>query len=217
MKDELIFYTHPWSRGRVTRWALEECQADYQTHVLEYDTSMKAEDYLAINPMGKVPALQHGETVITENAAICLYLADIFPEKQLAPPVNSKARGEYYRWLMFVAGPLEAVTTAKSLKYLPDQPSDEARSMAGYGCLDDVVTTLDKALTGTTYLCGEHFTIADLYLSACLNWFMEFGIVPKLPSFEQYVAKHGSRPAALKAFEIDEALLKKYPFNPPSH
>lgn len=214
MSNELIFYTHPWSRDRVTRWMLEECEANYQTKVLEYGTSMKAAEYLAINPMGKVPALQHGDTVITENAAICLYLADAFPEKQLAPPVNSKARGTYYRWLMFVASPLEAVITAKSLKQLPDDLSDEARSTLGYGSLEDVVNTLEKSLTGVTYLCGDHFTTADLYLSAYLNWYMAFGMMPKLPVFEQYVEKHGSRPAAKKALSIDEALLKDYPFNP---
>lgn len=211
MQDTITFYTHPWSRGRVTRWMLEECAANYQTEVLEYGTSMKAAAYLAINPMGKVPALKHGDTIITENAAICMYLADVFTDKQLAPPVDSKARGVYYRWLMFTAGPLEAVATAKSLKHLPEQPSNNERSMAGYGCLDGVVNTLEQSLTGVTYLCNDQFTAADLYLSACLNWYMQTGIIPKRPAFEQYVEKHGKRPAALKAFEMDEALSKQYP------
>lgn len=189
---------------------LEECEANYQTEILKYGTSMKADAYLAINPMGKVPALKHGDTVVTENAAICMYLADVFADKQLAPPVDSKARGTYYRWLMFVAGPLEAVATAKSLKQLPKKSSGSDRSIAGYGCLDDVVNTLEKSLTGITYLCGKQFTTADLYFSACLNWYMQFDIIPKHPAFEQYVEKHKNRPAALKAFEIDEVLSKEY-------
>ncbi len=212
MQDKMIFYTHPWSRGRVTRWMLEECQADYQTEILEYGSSMKADAYLAINPMGKVPALKHGDTVVTENAAICMYLADVFADKQLAPPVGSQARGAYYRWLLFAAGPLEAVATAKSLKQLPEQLSAKERSEAGYGCLEDVVKTLEQALTGTTYLCGERFSTADLYMAACLSWYMQFDLIPKRPVFAQYVQRHYSeRPAALKAFEMDEALAKQYP------
>ncbi|PIE00689.1 MAG: glutathione S-transferase [Thiothrix nivea] len=211
MQDKIIFYTHPWSRGRVTRWMLEECQANYQTEVLEYDSSMKADTYLAINPMGKVPALKHGDTVFTENAAICMYLADVFTDKQLAPPVGSKARGTYYRWLLFVAGPLEAVATAKSLKQLPEQLSEKERGQAGYGCLEDVVKTLEQSLAGITYLCGDRFSTADLYMTAYLNWYMQFDLIPKRPVFEQYVQQHINRPAALKASEIDEALSKKYP------
>lgn len=205
---ELIFYTHPWSRGRIARWMLEECEANYQTQVLEYNTSMKADEYLAINPMGKVPALKHGDTIVTENAAICMYLADAFPEKQLAPAVNSAARGDYYRWLLFAAGPLEEVATAKALDLLA--PAEKS-SMVGYGKLEDVINTLDKALTNTTYLCGNQFSTADLYLSACINWYMQFDILPKLPSFEQYVEKHRSRAAGLKAFAMDEELSKQYP------
>lgn len=211
MQDNLIFYTHPWSRGRVTRWMLEECEANYDTQVVEYDTSMKADHFLAINPMGKVPVLKHGDTVITENAAICMYLADIFPEKQLAPTLSSKARGEYYRWLLFVSGPFEAAATAYSLKQLSDNPSQDARRMAGYGSLGDILTTLEKALKGVTYLCGNKFTTADLYMCAYLNWYMQFEIIPKRPVFEEYVAKHSQRPAALKAFAIDEELAKQHP------
>lgn len=205
---KMTFYTHPWSRGRVTRWMLEECEADYDTQVLEYNTSMKADEYLAINPMGKVPALKHGDTIITENAAIIMYLADAFPEKQLAPAIDSPARGDYYRWLLFTAGPLEAVATAKSLNLLP--PEDKS-STTGYGRIDDVINTLDKALTNTSYLCGDQFSAADLYLSACINWYMQFAILPKLSSFTQYTEKHRNRVAAIKAFEMDEELSKQYP------
>src|SRR5215468_4911771 len=111
MSDELVFYTHPHSRGRLTRWMLEEVGQPYRTEVLGYGTSMKAPAYRAINPMGKVPALRHGDVVVTENAAICAYLADAFPDAKLAPPPGDKRRGPYFRWLFFAAGPLEAAIT----------------------------------------------------------------------------------------------------------
>src|SRR4051794_9344102 len=107
MTDELVFYTHPMSRGRIVRWMLEEVGQPYRTEVLEYGTTMKAPEYRAINPMGKVPAIRHGDTVVTETAAICAYLADAFPEAGLAPPPGDRLRGPYYRWLFFVAGPLK--------------------------------------------------------------------------------------------------------------
>ena len=108
MADELVFYTHPMSRGRIVRWMLEEIGQPYRTELLEYGTTMKAPAYLAVNPMGKVPAIRHGDTVVTEAAAICAYLADAFPEARLAPPPGDRRRGPYYRWLFFGAGPLEA-------------------------------------------------------------------------------------------------------------
>ncbi|NLX17283.1 MAG: glutathione S-transferase, partial [Ramlibacter sp.] len=103
MSTPLRFYTHPMSRGRMVRWMLEECQASYETVVLAYNSSMKSPDYLRLNPMGKVPALQHGEVVVTETPAILCYLADLHPQAQLAPAVGDPARGSYYRWLFFVA------------------------------------------------------------------------------------------------------------------
>ena len=113
MSAQLTFNTNPMSRARVARWMLEETGLLYDTVVLDYGTTMKAPAFRAINPMGKVPALTHGDTVITENAAICMYLADLVPEKQLAPPVGSPARGPYYRWISFM-GPLEQLMVTKS-------------------------------------------------------------------------------------------------------
>ncbi len=115
MSTELVLYTHPLSRGRVARWMLEETGLPYQAVILDYDTTMKAPEYLAINPMGKVPALRHGDTVVTENAAICAYLADLVPERQLTPPPGSPARADYYRWLFFMSGPVEGLLTAKTV------------------------------------------------------------------------------------------------------
>ena len=118
MNDSLILYTNPMSRGRIARWMLEEIGAPYRTEIVEFGPTMKAPEYLAINPMGKVPAIRHGETVVTECAAICAYLADAFPDADLAPPLAE--RGAYYRWLFFAAGPLEAAITDRDLGMEPN-------------------------------------------------------------------------------------------------
>src|SRR5579871_2114063 len=160
MADDLIFYTNPQSRGRIVRWMLEEVGQPYRTEILDYASTMKAPAYLAINPMGKVPALQHGDAVITETAAICAYLADTFPAAKLAPPQGDKLRGPYYRWLFFGAGPLEAAWTNQAMGFVV--PADKQR-MAGYGSFTAVLDALENVLSGTKYLAGDSFTAADLY------------------------------------------------------
>jgi glutathione S-transferase len=135
MTDELVLYTNPMSRGRIARWMLEEIAQPYRTEVLEFGTTMKASGYLAVNPMGKVPAIRHGETVVTEGAAICAYLADASPEAGLAPPPGDRRRGPYYRWMFFGAGPVEAAVTNQALGFV--MPDGRER-MAGYGTFADV-------------------------------------------------------------------------------
>src|SRR5271167_1984661 len=149
MTDELTFYTHPMSRGRIVRWMIEEIGQPYRTELLDYGTTMKAPAYLAINPMGKVPAIRHGDTVVTEAAAICAYLADAFPEARLAPSPGDRLRGPYYRWLFFAAGPLEAAWTNKAMGFTV--PPDRER-MSGYGNLAAVLDTLEAAVSGSPYL-----------------------------------------------------------------
>jgi glutathione S-transferase len=204
MTETLTFYTHPMSRGRIARWMLEETGCDYETVVLGYGESMKGPDYLAINPMGKVPAIRHGETVVTEGAAICAYLADVFPDAGLAPPPGNPKRGPYYRWLFFAAGPVEAAVTAKSLGLLA--PPDKAM-MAGYGTFEAVIDTLERAIAPGPYICGDQFTAADVYVGSQIGWGMMFGSIDKRPAFEEYVARLGDRPAAIRAREIDDALV----------
>ena len=165
---------------------------------------MKAADYLAVNPMGKVPALAHGEVIVTETAAICAYLADVFPEADLAPASGSQLRAAYYRWLFFAAGPLEAAATNQALGI---SAPPERRGMLGYGSLEDVLNTLEAALAETEYLIGESFSAADLYLGSGLGWGMQFGTVEKRPVFERYWSLISNRPAAVRAREIDDALL----------
>ena len=206
MSDELVFYTNPMSRGRIVRWMLEEVGQPYRTELLEYGTTMKAPAYLAINPMGKVPALRHGDTVVTEAAAICTYLADAFPQAGLAPAPGSRERGTYYRWLFFGAGPVESAVTNKAMGF---QVPPERTGTVGYGSLDAVLNALEGALSRGDYLVGDRFTAADLYVGAQLGWGMQFGTIEKRPVFERYAGRINNRPAAIRAREIDDALLPK--------
>jgi glutathione S-transferase len=203
MADQLIFYTHPMSRGRIVRWMLEEIGQPYRTELLDYDTTMKAAAYLAINPMGKVPAIRHGDIVVTEAAAICAYLADVFPEACLAPPPGDRLRGPYYRWLFFVAGPVEAAWTNKAMGFVV--PEGRERVM-GYGRFEDVVNVLEGAVSQGEYLVGDSFTAADVYVGSAIGFGMQFGTIDKRPAFEQYWRPLSARPAALRAKEIDDAL-----------
>jgi len=204
MADTITFYTNPMSRGRIIRWMLEEVGQPYETVVLDYATTMKGAEYLAINPMGKVPAIKHGGAVITEAAAICAYLADAFPKANLAPPSGSKERGPYYRWLFYGAGPVEAMASNHALGV---QVPDDKRGMVGYGSREQVIDTLDKALQGREYLAGDRFTAADLYVGAQIGWGLQFGTIDKRPAFEEYTGRLLSRPAALRAREIDDGLI----------
>jgi glutathione S-transferase len=204
MPDTLTFYTNPMSRGRIARWMLEEVGRPYRTEVLEYGTSMKAPAYLAINPMGKVPAVRHGDAVVTEGAAICAYLADAFPEKGLAPPAGDRARGPYYRWMFFAAGPVEAAVTAKSLGLLA--PADK-KMMAGYGSFEETIDALERAVSDGPYICGDRFTAADVYVGSQIGWGMMFGSIEKRPVFEDYFGRISGRPAAGRAREIDDAII----------
>jgi len=198
----LRFFYHPQSRARMVRWMLEECDAVYEPVRLEFGGTMKSPDYLALNPMGKVPALQHGDTMVTETGAILAYLADLYPEKKLAPALGSAERGSYYRWLFLVAGPVEAVSTAKAEGWLQNQTERQALS-AGFGRFDDVLRSLQLAVTGKRYACGDHFTAADLYLASYIGWSMQEGSLPSLPAFQDYALPLLQRPAAQRAHTLD--------------
>jgi glutathione S-transferase len=203
MNDEIVFYTNPMSRGRIVRWMLEEVGQPYRSEVLEYGTTMKAPAYLAVNPMGKVPAIRHRGVTVTESAAICAYLADAFPAAGLAPEHGSAARGPYYRWLFFAAGPVEAAAANRALGVVVPA---ERKGMVGYGSLPEVVDALEGAVAAGDYLAGNRFSAADLYVGAQLGWLMQFGVIEKRPAFERYVGRLHSRPAAIKARQIDDAL-----------
>jgi len=203
MAEDLVFYTNPMSRGRIVRWMLEEVGQPYRTEILEFGTTMKSPDYLAFNPMGKVPTIIHKGAVVTEAAAICAYLADAFPEAGLAPPTGDLRRAPYYRWMFFAAGPVEAALSNKAFGF---EVPTERRGMIGYGCVEDVVNALEYAVTQSDYIAGDRFSAADVYVGSQIGWGMMFGTLEKRPAFEAYWKRIASRPAAIRAREIDDAL-----------
>jgi glutathione S-transferase len=203
MPDELVFYTNPQSRGRIVRWMLEEVGQPYRTELLDYASTMKAPAYLAINPMGKVPALRHGETVVTEAAAICAYLADAFPDVGLAPALGDRLRGAYYRWLFFAAGPVEAAASNHALGFAVPEGRER---MIGYGSYNDVMNALEAAVSQGDYLVGDRFTAADVYLGSHIGFGLQFGTFEKRAAFERYVARLGARAAFQRAQKIDDDL-----------
>jgi glutathione S-transferase len=204
MTRELIFYTNPMSRGQIVRWMLEEVGAPYTTEILDYATTLKSPAYLAINPMGKVPAIVHKGQVVTECAAICAYLADAFPEAGLAPPANSPDRAPYYRWLFFAAGPFEAAASNKSAGFIPNE---QQQRMFGYGAYERTLDAIEGAVSGGDYLAGDNFSAADVYLGSQIGFGLRFGTLEKRPAFDAYFAKLNARPAYQRAQEIDGKLI----------
>jgi glutathione S-transferase len=202
---DLIFYTNPMSRGQTVRWMLEEVGAAYDTEILGYgDDGMKAEPYLAINPMGKVPAIAHKDKVVTEVAAICCYLADAFPEAGLAPALADRA--DYYRWIFFTSGPIEAAFSNRAAGW---EPTPERQRMFGYGNYDLAIGTLEKALTGKQYIAGDRFSAADLFVGANVNFMLQFELLAPTPVFTDYAARMTDRDAYRRAKEIDAQLISE--------
>ena len=205
--NDLVFYTNPQSRGRIAHWMLEEIGEPYDTVWLEFGAAMQSDEYLAVNPMGKVPTLKHGSALITETAAIIAYLADRFQEKNLIPASNHPARAAYFRWMFFAAGPVEQAVTAKAIGWQVPKGKD---AFVGFGGYDTTINTLEKALMLGPYICGEQFTAADVYVGSHLGWGMMFGTIEKRPLFEAYVGRLYARPAAQQANRINEDYLKNH-------
>lgn len=203
--DKITLYTNPMSRGRIARWMLEEVGEPYDTHLVQYGAPMKGE-YRSINPMGKVPAVVHGSKVITECAAICAYLADAFPEAGLAPEPADRA--DYYRWMFFAAGPLESAVTNRSLGV---QVPDEKRGFVGYGSYEEVIDTLEKAVEGRSFIAGDRFTAADVYLGSHIGFGLSFGSFEKRPAFVAYHERLKERLAFKRANELDDAAMPAQP------
>jgi glutathione S-transferase len=204
MTEELVFYGNPMSRARIARWMLEETGVPYRTEMLDYGTTMKAPAYLAVNPMGKVPAIKHGKTVVTECAAICAYLADAFPDAGLAP--DPADRADYYRWMFFAAGPVEQAVVNKTLSF---NVTPEQGRMAGYGSYELAVDVLEKAVSRSEYVAGDRFTAADVYVGSQVGWGVQFGTLPRREAFTAYVARLTARDAYIRANQKDDALANE--------
>lgn len=204
MTEELVLYTNPMSRGRIVRWMLEEIGQPYRAEMIAYGPAMKSPEYRAINPMGKVPALVHGKALVTEVNAICAYLADAFLQAGLAPASGSPERGAYYRWLFYNAGPVEASVTNNTLGVVVP---DEKRGFVGYGSFETVIDVLDELFTRNEYALGERFSAVDVTLGSQIGWGLQFGTMPRRPAFEAYGARLQSRPAAVRARELDDAAV----------
>lgn len=201
MADPLIFYTNPMSRGQIVRWMLEEVGQPYETVILDYDTSMKAPEYLAVNPMGKVPALVHDGKVITENAAICTCLALAFPDSGLM----AEDKAAFFRWMFFAAGPLEHAVVNTAFGWLATSRQEKRR--VGYGDLDDVVRALTGHLATNAYIADGRFTAADVYVGSQVGWGLQFGTIPANDILAAYWARLRDRPALHTANAKDNALI----------
>lgn len=201
--DSLTFYTNPMSRGRIVRWMLEELGQPYETVVLAYGPAMKAADYLAVNPMGKVPAVVHDGRVVTECAAICCYLADAFPQAGLMP----ENRAAFYRWMFFAAGPLEQAVVNASFGWKPGTVQEAGRT--GYGSLETAVGAISDHVAAHEFVAGEAFSAADVYVGSQIGWGLQFGTIPRTEALSAYWDRIKTRPAAARATALDDALISK--------
>ncbi|HBF31403.1 glutathione S-transferase family protein [Rhizobium sp.] len=200
MTEQVTLYTNPMSRGRMVRWMLEEIGQPYTTEWVAYGPEMKSPEFLAINPMGKVPAIRHGQHVVTETPAILAYLADAFPEAGLAPSLNNRAA--YYRWLFLTAGPLEAAVINNTFGFVAPE---EKRRMLGYGALDMMHDAIEAAIKAGPYIAGDTFTAADIYLASHLSFEINMCGIEKRPVFTDYIARMTDRDAFRRAAAIDNA------------
>ncbi len=203
--SDYTFYTNPMSRGQIVRWALHEVGANYEQVLVDWQDKPAA--FLAANPMGKVPTIVHhaasGDRVVTEAAAICLYLAEMHPEAGLLP--NNAEMADYYRWTFFAAGPVEQSIVSRAFKF---EPSPEQEGMAGWGSFERTLNTLETFLASRDWVCGERFTMADVYLGSSVDWGLTFGTLPPSEALVAYAERLQARPAYKAAKAIDHALIE---------
>lgn len=198
------FYTNPMSRGQIARWALHEAGADYLQVLVDW--AAKPAAFVAANAMGKVPTLIHhaesGDRVITECAAICAYLAHAHPDAGLQP--NNAEAADYYRWMFFAAGPVEQAIVARSMGW---EVPEGRQAMVGFGSYDRVLDTLEAHLNANAFVCGDRFTMADVYVGSQVDWGLNFGSIPPRPAFVTYAERLRARPTYQAAKAIDAALI----------
>jgi glutathione S-transferase len=193
---QLTHYHALQSRSSVTLWMLEEIGEPYDIKMLDLSKGdQQKPDYLAINPMGKVPALKHGETIVTESAAICAYLAEAFPHASLEVPVGDPRRGAYLKWLVYGPGVLEPAVTDRAFP----RKEEPRRGTLGYGDFDTVMNVISQAVTPGPFLMGEQFTAADVVIGANIRWGMIFKLIPERKELVDYVARFADRPAVKRS------------------
>lgn len=204
--SELVFFYNPMSRARIVRWMLEEVGVPYTTQLIRFDTGEhKRPEFLAINPMGKLPVIKHGSTVVTEAGAICAYLADAFPAANLAPPPGSPERGTYYRWMFFGAGCVEPAAIDRMF----NRPQVERPGALGYGSYADTMNALEKAVTPGPFILGDRFSAADVYIGSQIGWGMMSKSIEPREAFQKYLAACADRPAFKRAQAKDEECMKQ--------
>lgn len=204
--SELIFFHYPLSRARIVHWMLEELGAPYTVKLINLEQGEhKRPDFLAVNPMGKLPAIKHGDTVVTEAGAICAYLADAFPAANLAPSPSSTERGTYYRWMFFGSGCVEPAITDR----LFNRPQVERPSALGYGSYDDTLNALEKALSPGPFILGERFSAADVYVGSQIMWGMRMKALEPRPAFQQYAGRLMERPAFRRVLAQNDQYMKQ--------
>jgi glutathione S-transferase len=202
LEPDLTLYHAPQTRSSGVRILLEELGAPHTLDVLDLQSGRGREPaYLRINPLGKVPALRHGDALITEQAAIYLYLADQFPERGLAPPIGDPLRGPYLRWMVFYGSSFEPAVVDRALQREPGP-----KAMSPYGDFDAVLRTVVEALTPGPYLLGERHSAADVLWGAALGWTTGFKLVPEEPAIMAYLARVNARPAVRKIMAEEAAL-----------
>ena len=195
---DITLYTNPMSRGRIVHWLLEELGVPYDMKILDFEKrEHKSPEYLKINPMGKVPAIVHRGTVVTEAAAICVYLADAYPQAGLAPALDDPQRATYLRWLFFGAGCVEPAIVDKMLH----RPTVERKSALGYGSYEDTIDALEGALWPGPWILGQRFSAADVYVGALVQWGSMVKALEPRPKFAQYMERIAARPALQKTLK----------------
>lgn len=206
MSEEIVLYYNPVSRARIAHWMLEEVGAPYRIELVSLDKlEHKQPSFLAVNPMGKLPAIVHRSTVVTECGAICAYLADAFPAARLAPRNEEPARGTYLRWMFFASGCVEPAMIDRML----NRPQPERTSALGYGSYTDTLNALEKALTPGPYILGDRFSAADVFVGSQVGYgLMTKGLEPR-PVFQSYVARFSERPAYKRFTDQADALVAK--------
>lgn len=191
--SELVLFTNSMSRGNTVDLLLKILDVPYKRIELDYGADMHTAEYLAINPMAKVPALVDGDAIVTETAAICLYLADKFIEKGLAPALNDPKRADYYRWFLFTAGPIESAFTINNLGI---QLDEEQQKSSGFGSVERTMACLEIGLNNAKpFICGEQFTAVDVYVGAFVMFLVKYQIMETTPAMQKYLDSLAAIPA----------------------